>query len=68
VAALRARDPILALAARLKREGLLDDAAEAAVQADVARRVAEAFRYARESAEPTAAEAAMHVFAEEATS
>jgi hypothetical protein len=32
-------------------------------QADVARRVAEAFRYARESAEPVAAEAAMHLFA-----
>jgi TPP-dependent pyruvate/acetoin dehydrogenase alpha subunit len=68
VEALRARDPIPALAARLKREGLLDDAAEAALQADVARRVAEAFRYARESAEPVAGEATLHLFAEEATS
>jgi TPP-dependent pyruvate/acetoin dehydrogenase alpha subunit len=68
VEALRARDPIPALAARLKCEGLLDDAAEAALQADVARRVAEAFRYARESAEPVAGEATLHLFAEEATS
>jgi acetoin:2,6-dichlorophenolindophenol oxidoreductase subunit alpha len=65
VASLRAQDPIPALAARLQREGLLDDAAEAALTADVQARVAAAFRFARDSAEPTAAEATMHVFAEE---
>lgn len=65
VAQLRARDPIPALAARLKREGLLDDIAEAALTADVLARVAAAIRFARDSAEPAASEAQLHLFAEE---
>ena len=65
VAALRARDPLPRLAARLKHEGLLDDAAEAALTAEVQARVAAAIRFARESPEPDVAEATMHLFAAE---
>ena len=64
VATLRQRDPILALAARLRTLSALDDVADAAIRQDAQQRVAAAFQFARDSAYPTADEALMHLFAQ----
>lgn len=61
---LREHDPIAALAARLRAAGALDDAGDASLRAAVHQRVAAAMRFARDSADPDAAEARLHVFAE----
>jgi TPP-dependent pyruvate/acetoin dehydrogenase alpha subunit len=59
---LRKGDPIPALAAQLRRMGLIDDAGEAEVAARVKGRVDAAFAFARESAYPAPEEALRHVF------
>lgn len=65
VDALKARDPIAALAVRLRALGALDDAGEAAVRDQAASCVAQAFEHARTSPYPEAAEALQQVFCNE---
>jgi TPP-dependent pyruvate/acetoin dehydrogenase alpha subunit len=59
---LRRHDPIPALAAHLRRENLLDDAAEREIGQRVAARVREAFEFARTSPYPKPEDALRHVF------
>lgn len=61
--ALRKQDPISRLAAYLLQHGLLDEKKKAAIAADAKRRVAEAFKFGRESPYPEPHEALQHVFA-----
>ena len=63
VPGLREHDPIPALAAQLRRQGLLDDVREADLRRAAEGRVAAAFAFARDSAYPAAGEATEHVFA-----
>lgn len=62
VDALKARDPIPALAARLRALGALDEAGELAVREQAAERVAQAFEHARSSPYPAPGEALQQVF------
>jgi pyruvate dehydrogenase E1 component alpha subunit len=59
---LRQHDPIPALGAQLRRQGLLDDAADQALRARVSSRVAEAYEYGRSSPYPKPEDALLHVF------
>jgi pyruvate dehydrogenase E1 component alpha subunit len=63
VAELKKNDPIPRLAAELRSQGLLDDARDAALRAEVGRRVAQAFEYGRNSPYPQPEDALLHVFA-----
>lgn len=62
VGELRKNDPITRLSAHLKRQGLLDDAADAALRGKVRQRVAEAYEYGRSSPYPKPEAALQHVF------
>ena len=62
VAALRGNDPIPRLGAHLRKLGLLDDAADAALRAAVGARIADAYEYGRTSAYPKPEDALLHVF------
>lgn len=62
VAQLRSVDPIPALAATLRAQGLLDDARDGAIRERAGAQVTAAFDFARASAYPDAAEALQHVF------
>ena len=59
---LRRHDPIPALGEQLRRQGLLDDAADQALRARVGARVAQAYEYARSSPYPQPEDALRHVF------
>ena len=59
---LRKNDPIPALGAQLRRQGLLDDAADQALRARVNERVTAAYDFARSSAYPKPEDALLHVF------
>ena len=59
----RARDPIPRLAARLRREGLADEATLAALDADAERIAAAAAAFARAAPEPSPDALSHHVFA-----
>jgi acetoin:2,6-dichlorophenolindophenol oxidoreductase subunit alpha len=59
---LRRRDPIPALGAHLRKLGLIDDKADAALRARVNARVAEAYEYGRSSPYPKPEDALLHVF------
>ncbi len=59
---LRRHDPIPALAEHLRRQGLLDDAAEQAIRSRAGARVAEAYEFARTSPYPKPENALLHVF------
>lgn len=59
---LREHDPIPALAARLRGEGVMSESAQAALEARARQRVADAFAFARESAYPAPQEALQDVF------
>jgi len=59
---LRKHDPIPALGAQLRRQGLLDDAADQALRARVGARIAEAYEFARSSPYPKPEDALLHVF------
>ena len=59
---LRQHDPIPALGAQLRRQGLLDDAADQALRARVGARVAAAYEFARSSPYPEPEDALSHVF------
>jgi acetoin:2,6-dichlorophenolindophenol oxidoreductase subunit alpha len=61
----RARDPILRETERLRAEGVLDEAALAALQARVAARIDAAVRFAQASAWPEPAALTRHVYASE---
>lgn len=60
---LRKRDPIRLLAEHLRALNLLDDAADAALRAQVGARITDAYEHARTSPYPEPAEALQHVFA-----
>jgi len=62
VEALRRDDPIPRLAARLRRDAVLDDATDAEIVARARARVKDAYAFARASAYPEPAEALRHVF------
>jgi TPP-dependent pyruvate/acetoin dehydrogenase alpha subunit len=62
VAELRMNDPIPRLGAHLRKLGLLDDAADAALRARVSGRIAEAYEYGRTSPYPKPEDALLHVF------
>lgn len=59
---LRKNDPIPKLGAQLRRQGLLDDAADQALRARVSQRVTEAYEYGRTSPYPRPEDALLHVF------
>jgi len=61
---LRKHDPIDALGARLREEGLLDADAERALRAAIGARVAAAYAFGRSSPYPAPEEALQHVFAD----
>jgi acetoin:2,6-dichlorophenolindophenol oxidoreductase subunit alpha len=61
---LRKHDPIDALGARLREEGLLDADAEHALRAAISARVAAAYAFGRSSPYPAPEEALQHVFAD----
>jgi pyruvate dehydrogenase E1 component alpha subunit len=63
VSQLRKHDPIPALGATLRKNGLLDDGSEAQIRDQVDARVRAAFEFARTSPYPSAAEATEHAFA-----
>ena len=60
--ALRAHDPIPRLAARMRQQGVLDDARDREIRARAAQRVTAAYDFARASELPDPAEALEHVF------
>jgi pyruvate dehydrogenase E1 component alpha subunit len=60
----RKRDPITQLAHKLKEEGVLDDAALDALDAEARAQSDEAARFAEESPDPDPAELTTHVFVE----
>jgi len=60
--ALRADDPIPRLAARMRQQGVLDDARDREIRARAAQRVTAAYDFARASELPDPAEALEHVF------
>jgi pyruvate dehydrogenase E1 component alpha subunit len=62
VAELRKNDPIPRLGAHLRKLGLLDDAADAALRQRVSGRIAEAYEYGRTSPYPKPEDALLHVF------
>ena len=64
VESLKKRDALKAYEARLKEEGLLDDAAIQAVRERTRARVDAAVAFARQSDYPAAVEAFRHVFVE----
>jgi acetoin:2,6-dichlorophenolindophenol oxidoreductase subunit alpha len=59
---LRRNDPIPRLAEHLRRQGLLDDAADKALRARVSARIAAAYEYGRSSPYPRPEDALLHVF------
>jgi pyruvate dehydrogenase E1 component alpha subunit len=59
---LRQRDPIPALAARMRSDGILDDSLDEEIRSRAAGRVTAAYDFARESPLPEPAEALEHVF------
>jgi TPP-dependent pyruvate/acetoin dehydrogenase alpha subunit len=59
---LRKHDPIPALGAELRRLGLIDEAADAALRTRVEARVAAAYDFARSSPYPKPEDALLHVF------
>ncbi|HET9150720.1 MAG TPA: pyruvate dehydrogenase (acetyl-transferring) E1 component subunit alpha [Gemmatimonadales bacterium] len=61
----RRRDPIEVLAARMREAGLLDDAAMAALEQDVAAEVEDAVQFAENSPEPDPSELYTDVYAPE---
>jgi len=61
---LRKHDPIDALGARLREEGLLDADAERALRAAIGARVAAAYAFGRSSPYPAPEEALQHLFAD----
>jgi pyruvate dehydrogenase E1 component alpha subunit len=61
---LREHDPIPALAALLRQQGLLDDAHDAELRSAITARVQAAYEFARNSPYPDVSEAHRHVFAE----
>ncbi len=63
VAKLRGHDPIPHLGDRLRKEGLIDDAKDAALRERVRARVSQAFDFARNSPYPAPQDALLHVFA-----
>jgi TPP-dependent pyruvate/acetoin dehydrogenase alpha subunit len=65
VEALKERDPIPRLAASLREWGLLDDAADEALRADVKALIAESAARAEARPEPDAAAILRHVYADE---
>ncbi len=62
----RKRDPIEVLAARLREAGLLDDAAMAELEQEVAAEVTDAEQFAEQSPEPDLSELRTNVYAPEA--
>ncbi|MGH6625826.1 MAG: thiamine pyrophosphate-dependent dehydrogenase E1 component subunit alpha [Burkholderiaceae bacterium] len=63
VEALRKNDPIPRLGQHLRRLGLLDDALDQSLRADVTRRITEAYDHGRNSPYPKPEDALKHVFA-----
>lgn len=64
VAAAQAADPILNFASALRARGLLDDASDAALRAEVAAEVDDAVEWADQQPQPAASDLLTHVFAE----